>query len=72
MALKLSDLVFDSASCCGSHDVARYVDNQGTELYVKREGGIYSVMQLKNGVLNGAIRNGLSGDDVELILSKIE
>ena len=72
MALKFDDLVFEHASCCGSHAVARHVDSTGSEWYFRRSSDdVYSVMKMTNGRLAGMPQNGLTHQCVESILQKI-
>lgn len=71
MALKFDDLVFDQASCCGSHAVARHVDNAGYEWYFRRNGDVFCAMKMTGGMLDGAVRNGLTQQDVETVLKKM-
>lgn len=71
MALKFDDLVFKHASCCGSHSVARHIDNAGSEWYFRRTDDVFCVMKITGGVLDGALKNGVTQQDVENILKEI-
>jgi len=72
MALKFDDLVFEHASCCGSHAVARHVDSTGSEWYFRRSpDNSFCVMKITGGRLDGDVKNGLDQDTVDGILKKI-
>jgi len=71
MALKFDDLVFEHASCCGSHSVARHVDTAGSEWYFRRTDDVFYVMKMTGGVLDGGVIAGLTQQDVENILKEI-
>lgn len=72
MALKFGDLVFENASCCGAHAVARHVDGAGSEWYFRRSpDDVYSVMKMTNGRLDGVLQSNLTRQCVETMLQNI-
>lgn len=73
MARDFSDLHFDNASCCGSHQTATVVDSAGSEWYFKRASDdIYSIMRMTGGRLDGPLRTGLTQSQAEAVLNTIK
>ncbi len=72
MARDFSDLQFNSASCCGSHQTATVIDSAGSEWYFKRDGDIYSIMRMTGGRLDGPLRAGLTRHQAEAVLTTIK